>query len=125
MQSRQTGMSAPRVMQLAILTAVLASIASAEGGSGAVAGVAWRLLIVAMAAMIAPCTALVGAQRLATSAGEPEERDETIWKLQSLIAAVWLLGVAIILLVAQWPRIVRGNWGLGNFPLVDELVILA
>ena len=38
-------------MQLAILTAVLAAIASAESGTGAVAGVGWRLLVVAVSAL--------------------------------------------------------------------------
>jgi len=112
-------------MQLAILTAVLAAIASAESGAGAVAGVGWRLIVVGLAALIAPLTAFVGMQRVALTAADADEREETIWKLQSLVAAAWLLGVAIILLVAQWPRIVRGNWGLGDLPLIDELAILA
>jgi Zn-dependent protease with chaperone function len=112
------------IMQLAILTAVLAAIASADSGTSAVPDVAWRLLLVVSAALIAPITAFVGMQRVAVTVADVDEREETIWKLQTLVAAAWLLGVAIILLVAQWPRIVRGNWRLGDLPLIDELAIL-
>src|SRR5439155_820932 len=111
-------------MQLAILTAVLAAIASADGGNGAVAGVAWRLLVVASAAVVAPLTAFVGSQRLVLNGSDAHESEEAVWKLQTFVAAVWLLGVALILLVAEWPRIVRGNWQLANWPLIDELAIL-
>src|SRR5438132_2610554 len=95
----------PTFMQLAILTAVLAAIASADGGSGAVAGVAWRLLVVASAAVVAPLTAFVGSQRLVLNGAGARESEDAIWKLQTFVAAVWLVGVALILLVAEWPRI--------------------
>src|SRR5262245_14296168 len=111
-------------MQLAILTAVLAAIASAESDGGPVAGLAWRLIVVATAALIAPLAALVGTQRLAATVAADEDRDDAIWRLQAGVIAVWLVAVALILAVAQWPRIVRDNWHLAAWPLVDELAIL-
>ena len=111
-------------MQLAILTAVLAAIAAAESGGGPVAGVAWRLFVVGSATLIAPLAALVGTQRLArTRSGE--DGDDAFWRLQTVVVGLWLGTVALMLLVAQWPRIVRGNWQLAGWPLVDELAILA
>jgi STE24 endopeptidase len=111
-------------MQLAILTAVLAAIASAESGGGPVSGLAWRLLIVASAALIAPVAALVGTQRLAASISASDDPDDAVWRLQTGIICLWLVAVALILLVAQWPQIVRSNWQLAAWPLVDELAIL-
>jgi Zn-dependent protease with chaperone function len=111
-------------MQLAILTAVLAAIAAAESGGGPVAGVAWRLFVVGSATLIAPLAALVGTQRLA-KIGSAEDGDDAFWRLQTAVVGLWLGTVALMLLVAQWPRIVRGNWQLAGWPLVDELAILA
>ena len=111
-------------MQLAILTAVLAAIAAAESGGGPVAGVAWRLFVVGSAALIAPLAALVGTQRL-SRIGSAEDSDDAFWRLQTAVVGLWLGTVALMLLVAQWPRIVRGNWQLAGWPLVDEVAILA
>jgi Zn-dependent protease with chaperone function len=111
-------------MQLAILVAVLAAIASAESGGGPVAGLAWRLLVVATAALIAPLAALIGTQRLVATVSANGESEDAIGRLQSRLLVVWLCGVPLILVVAQWPRIVRGNWQLASWPLVDELAIL-
>ena len=111
-------------MQLAILTAVLAAIAAAESGGGPVVGVAWRLIVVGSATLIAPLAALVGTQRL-TRICSAEDGDDAFWRLQTAVVGLWLGTVALMLLVAQWPRIVRGNWHLAGWPLVDELAILA
>lgn len=116
-------------MQLAILTAVLAAIAAAEGGGGPVAGLSWRLLAIASATLVAPLTALVAAQRLAlrlptSDDSVAEHQTVAATKLQSLAIVLWLAGVGVILLVGQWPRIVRANWQLEGWPLVDEVAIL-
>jgi Zn-dependent protease with chaperone function len=111
-------------MQLAILTAVLAAIASAESGGGPVAGLAWRLVVVATAALVAPLAALLGTHRLAATIAADEESEDAIARLQAGVIAVWLSAVALILVVAQWPQIIRSNWRLAGWPLVDELAIL-
>ena len=41
-----------------------------------------------------------------------------------LAIVMWLVGVGVILLIGQWPRIVRANWQLEGWPLIDEVAIL-
>jgi Zn-dependent protease with chaperone function len=113
-----------RWMQLAILTAVLAAIAAGEGGGGPVVGLAWRLVVVAIAMSVAPLAALVSARTLAVSDAHPDDAEDRASRLETLIIALWLSAVALILVVAQWPRIVRANWQLAGLPLVDEVAIL-
>jgi Zn-dependent protease with chaperone function len=111
-------------MQFAILTAVLAAIAAAESGGGPVAGVTSHLLVVAGATLIAPLAALVGTYRVASSVVANEDSEDAILWLQTIVVCLWLGAVALILFVGQWPRIVRSNWRLEGWPLVDELAIL-
>ncbi|HEY2412539.1 MAG TPA: M48 family metalloprotease [Pirellulaceae bacterium] len=110
-------------MQLAILTAVLAAIAAAEGGGGPVEGVSWRLWAIFAAELAPPLAALVGGHRL-TRDREAEDHGRSAARLESIVIALWLGAVAFILLVGQWPRIVRANWDLAALPLVDEIAIL-
>jgi Zn-dependent protease with chaperone function len=111
-------------MQLAILTAVLASLAAAEGGGGPVAGVAWRLVLIASATLVAPLAALVGTHRLSTATNDDSDSEAAASRLETIVIGLWLTAVALILVVGQWPRIVRSNWQLAGWPLIDELAIL-
>ena len=116
-------------MQLAILTAVLAALAAAETNSGPVADVAWRLLVIVAAGLVAPAAALVGSWTLdrrgdlSPAADDRLERGSS--RLQSIVVGLWISSGLVVLFVAQWPRIVRGNWQLAGWPLVDEVAILA
>ncbi len=111
-------------MQLAILIAVLGAIAAAESGGGPVVGLAWRLAAVAGAVCVAPLAALVAARRIAQSLPAEAGNTWSAQRLQNRLIWLWLGAVAIILFVGQWPRIVRGNWQLAAWPLVDEIAIL-
>lgn len=111
-------------MQLAILTAVLAAIAAAESGGGPVAGVAWRVFVIVSATIAAPLAAFVGTQRLVGTVRLDTQSEDAISRLQGAVTCLWLATVGLILLVGQWPRIVRANWELTSWPLVDELAIL-
>jgi Zn-dependent protease with chaperone function len=111
-------------MQLAILIAVIASIASSEAGSAPLADIAWRLFVVASASLLAPLAALAGSQRLATTLDGHDDGDDAIARLEKKVVVLWLAAVVVMLVVAQWPRIVRSNWNLAGWPLVDELAIL-
>src|SRR5262245_33167156 len=111
-------------MQLAILAAVLAALAAAESGGGPVGGLGWRLLAIGAVTLIAPLAAFLGGQRLALDAAALDRSERSIARLQSIVVGLWMAAVLIVLFVAQWPRIVRGNWQLAGWPLVDELAIL-
>lgn len=116
-------------MQLAILAAVLTALAQADNGAlPPVSGLAWRLLLVATSIFVAPLAALVGSQRLLRRferLDDCEISEDWLSRLQSAVIVLWLAAVAVLLFVAQWPQIVRGNWALAGWPLVDELAILA
>jgi Zn-dependent protease with chaperone function len=117
-------------MQLAILTAVLGALAAAETGGGPVGGLAWRLLVVAVSTLVAPLAALVGSQRLTAALAHGEgidddgDADDDMMRLHTAVVAAWLGSVGLVLFVGAWPRIVRENWQLAEWPLVDELAIL-
>jgi Zn-dependent protease with chaperone function len=111
-------------MQLAILTAVLASLAAAENGVHPVGGLLWRLVAVFAAAIAPPAVALIGTHRLAPALSHDDASDDAMACMQNILLCIWLGAVAFILLVAQWPQIVRGNWQLAGWPLIDELAIL-
>jgi Zn-dependent protease with chaperone function len=116
-------------MQLAILAAVLTALAQADNGTlPPVSGLAWRLLLVAASVFVAPLVALVGSQTLARRldiAGHADDAEAWTSHLQSGVIGLWLVAVSVLLFVARWPQIVRGNWSLAGWPLVDELAILA
>src|SRR5262245_11676106 len=103
-------------MQLAILTAVLAALAAAETDGGPVTDVAWRLLVIAAAGLVAPAAALVGSwtldRRGDLSPAADGRLERAASRLQSLVVGLWIAGGLVVLFVAQWPRIVRGNWQL-------------
>jgi Zn-dependent protease with chaperone function len=111
-------------MQLAILTAVLAAIAAAEGGGGPVEGVSWRLWAIFAAALAPPLAALVAGHRLTRHTEHEETGQWASARLETIVIGLWLGAVAFILLIGQWPRIVRANWALSALPLVDEVAIL-
>jgi Zn-dependent protease with chaperone function len=111
-------------MQLAILIAVLGAIAVAESGGGPVTGLAWRLAAVAGSVSVAPLVAFVAARKIVQSSPAAAERVWSAQRLQQRLIWVWLGSVACTLFIGQWPRIVRGNWQLAGWPLVDEIAIL-
>ena len=122
-------------MQIAILAAVLAALAAAESGGGPVGGVAWRLIAIAAAVLVAPLAAVIGSWRLRNAtegipynAGEgiPYSDDERhVARLQSIVVGLWMSAAIVVLFVVQWPRIVQSNWRLAGWPLIDEVLILA
>jgi len=78
----------------------------------------------ALATLIAPLAAMVGTQRLAPAVLANADADDAIARLHAVVIVLWLGAVAAVLFFVQWPRVVRGNWGLADWPLVDELAIL-
>jgi Zn-dependent protease with chaperone function len=79
---------------------------------------------VAAASLVAPLAALVGSQRLVSALPGENADESAASRLETLVTGLWLGTVAVMLFVAQWPRIVRDNWQLAGWPLVDELAVL-
>lgn len=112
-------------MQLAILAAVLAALAQANDAAlPPLDGLTWRLTLAVSATLLAPLAAMVGAHRLARRIAQDEIELPSESRLQMAVIGMWLAAVAVILFVAGWPQIVRSNWSLAGWPLIDELAIL-
>jgi Zn-dependent protease with chaperone function len=112
-------------MQLAIITAVLVTLACSQHGGEAVSGVAWRMLVVIGSTLLAPLIALAATHTLSARGDSEFDKRTAVPSLEWFLTWSWLGATAIILFVAQWPRIVSANWELSRWPVVDELVILA
>lgn len=88
-----------------------------------------RLLLSFAAMLVAPAMAMT----LSSVVVQGIRRDETNWAQwlakfslsQQLHSFVWLALVALISYAFAWPQLVRENWGLANWILVDDLLILA
>jgi STE24 endopeptidase len=62
---------------------------------------------------------------LARDDGPSPAECERVWsRIQSLVLGMWLAIVAATMYGLQWPRVVRTDWSLGAWPLVDEVLIL-
>jgi STE24 endopeptidase len=118
-------------VQLAILLAVICALAQGESPAAEpVGGAAWRAALTLLGALIAPLAAALGSLRLvrglARADGPSLAECERVWlRVQATAIGLWLAGVAGTMYVLQWPRVVRTDWSLADWPLVDELLILA
>jgi Zn-dependent protease with chaperone function len=111
-------------MQLAILTAVLAALAASQGSAAPLSGVGWRLAVLGGAVLAAPLAALVSLRHVARRQLEGAEQQRVLERIHFGLISLWLLAVAVMLGVAEWPRLVRVNWRLDRWPLVDESLVL-
>lgn len=126
-------------MQLAILLSLLATLASSELPTHQPAEHPLWMSLAVLATMLAPglFTAMAG-ERLtrrvfAMLDGDPYADREAIEAHyeQQLARCIdrsyflWLGCTLAIVYVLGWPRVVRGNWQLDRWPLVDDLVVLA
>jgi Zn-dependent protease with chaperone function len=53
------------------------------------------------------------------------ERESTLRRLSTCHSAVWLSASLAIIWAVRWQDIVRGNWQLDRWPLLDEFLIIA
>jgi Zn-dependent protease with chaperone function len=116
-------------MQLAILLAVVCALAHGESAAGPVGGVPWRTALVLMGTIVAPLAAAIGSRRLVRGLAEADsvsaaDCERTWTRIEGVTLALWLAVVAATMYLLAWPRVVRSDFGLGGWPLVDELVIL-
>src|SRR4029453_12995028 len=125
---RETG---PARVQLAILIAVIIALAQGESSTAEpVGGALWRAALTLAGALVAPLAAAVGSLKLlrglARDDRPSQDECERIWsRIQAIALCLWLATVAATMYLIQWPRVVRSDWSLGAWPLVDEILILA
>jgi Zn-dependent protease with chaperone function len=100
-------------MQLAILFAIVCALAQLQADPSPAGDALLRTLFVIVGMGIAPLVALGWPLRGCTN----ERRERA-----ALFA--WLATIAATLYIVKWPQLVRGDFGLGSWPLVDELLVL-
>ena len=117
-------------MHFLLTLAVVATLVIAEHAPpGPIAGVATRLVLAAVGMLIVPLVAAflsVGTARQMRRHPECQPAVLRQFKrLRSLHGLVWLSTALAIESGADWPQIVRFNWGLGGTFLLDQFLILA
>lgn len=117
-------------MQFVLILAVLAALAIAESAPvQPVSGVAGRLLLagggVAMVTLFAMAASGVIAWRLRTDFARHPLLLRRFRQLRRVHVALWLVTAGGILYGLDWGRLVRFNWHLDRWFLIDDVLILA
>lgn len=117
-------------MQLALVLMILMVVLISQGDStGTVVTGPSLWLAFAGCLSLAPLTAACGSWWIARGIAR-DFPDYRPWlrrfdRLQGVVIAAWLGATSLAMVGCHWPQIVRGNWGLDRYPLVDDLLILA
>ncbi len=108
------------------LVLVFCLIVSETAGSKSVSDVGFRLLIVTLATMSVPILAVFQTMRVAGRLQEMEEphKQAILRNLSVCHTVVWMCASLCIICAVQWQNIVRGNWHLDRWPLLDEILIV-
>ena len=117
-------------MNLLIGFVILICLVCSEIQTTEVASDLWlRLLTVGLVSLTVPGLALfqtlVVTQRFKNSQLSDAERESTLRRLSVCHSAVWLTASLAIIWAVRWQDIVRGNWNLDRWPLLDEILIVA
>ncbi len=118
-------------MHLAIILAIVAAYGIAEYAPHetlALGGI-WHAISAAVVmtavALFATVTSKTTARRMRRAPSQRErllQRFE-LWKKAHAVA--WLVGAAVVLIVCRWPQLVRFEWHLEGWILLDDLLLLA
>jgi STE24 endopeptidase len=116
-------------VQLAILLAVLCALSQTESAAEPIGGALWRAALTLVGVLVAPLAAALGSLRLvrepASESVIASQQSPRLWsRVQTVAVTLWLVTVAATMYAIQWPRVVRSDWALAAWPLVDELLIL-
>ena len=108
-----------------LLCLVCSEIRSAEAATDL-----WtRMSLVFVVAMMVPGLALLQTpfvtRRIQQTEIPDEQRDLILRRLSTCHSAVWLAASVAIIWAVRWQDVVRGNWNLDQWPLLDEIFILA
>ncbi len=107
---------------------LLLLVADAQSAGPPVTDAGWHICLVALAFLVPPAFAatqalVVRRWRQIESGRRPVERIRR--GLGTANFLVWLSAGAAIVTVLRWPSLVRVNGHLGQWPLVDELLVIA
>lgn len=118
-----------RILNLLVIALLAISLLGSEwGGFRPVENWLERLLAVSLTVALVPAIALfqtgIVLRRFRESRVSHQTFEATCRRMTVAHSFVWLLASAAIIWALRWQDVVRGAWGLGNWPLVDELTIL-
>ena len=117
-------------MNLLIGLVILLCLACSELQAAEVASDLWtRLIFVALVTMTVPGLALVqtmiASKRIRNTELKFDQRESMLRRLSVCHSAVWLMASVAIIWAVRWQDVVRGNWNLDQWPVLDEAIILA
>ena len=117
-------------MNLLIGFVILLCLLCSELQAAQVANDLWtRVIFVALVTLTVPGLALfqtlVVSKRIRNGEIESQEREGLLRRLSVCHSAVWLSASLAIIWAVRWQDVVRGNWSLDNWPVLDEAIILA
>ena len=114
---------------LALLTIVGCLLGSELVGSVPASDWLTRLIAVLLTAMLVPGVAFfqtsVLIQKLESERFASQTQNWLCHRLTVVHAVVWMAASAAIIWGLRWPDLVRGNWRLDRWPLLDEAIILS
>ena len=117
-------------MNLLIGLVILLCLASSELQAAEAANDLWtRLIFVALVTLMVPGFALfqtmIVSNRIRNTELKLDQRDSMLRRLSACHSAVWLIASLAIIWAVRWQDVVRGNWNLDQWPVLDEAIILA
>lgn len=78
-----------------------------------------------MVPMLAAFQTVVVTRKIKSDEYDLDRIPTTLKRLTACHSAVWLIASLAIVYSFQWQKIVRGNWGLADWLLLDEVLIIA
>jgi STE24 endopeptidase len=116
-------------VQVLLVLAVVATLAAAEMAAEPAGSAGLRLIATLAASAAAPLWAVVISQMTSralrqgtTSRGALLRR---FARLRAVHSWIWLAAVTVVVLGLRWTQVVRCDWDLASWPLVDDLAVLA
>ena len=124
------GLAELSFMNLLIGLVILLCLACSELHAAEAANDLWnRLVFVALVTLSVPGLALVQtmivSRRIRNSELKFDQHDSMLRRLSVCHSAVWLIASLAIVWAVRWQDVVRGNWNLDQWPVLDEAIILA
>ena len=118
------------LMNLLIGLVILLCLFSSELQAAEAVNDLWtRLIFVALVTLTVPGLALVQtmivSKRIRNTELKLHQRDSMLRRLSACHSAVWLIASLAIIWAVRWQDVVRGNWNLDQWLVLDEAIILA